>query len=101
MWCQRERERGHTAVAFYRKVPTMRVRLMTMLFPLTFWLDALLTLGRWPHRPATRRFLERLDQSGHHLALRFFVRLITFHCYVQGMREMLRDTAAGRSPERS
>src|SRR5690606_22845535 len=80
MWCQRERERGHTAVAFYRKVPTMRVRLMTMLFPLTFWLDALLTLGRWPHRPATRRFLERLDQSGHHLALRFFVRLITFHC---------------------
>ena len=101
-WCQRERERGHTAVAFYRKVPTLRVRLMTMLFPVTFWLDSLITLGGWPDRPATKRFLERLDQRGWHLALRFFVRLITFHWYVEGMREALRPPgAAGKSPGRS
>lgn len=100
-WRQRERERGHTAVTFYQKVPTRQVRLMTMLFPLTFWLDTLFSLGGWPDRPGTKRFLEWLDKRGYHLALRFFVRLITHHSYVTGLREGLAAQKRQQSPEPS
>lgn len=88
-WQQRERERGHTAVIFYRKVPTLRVRMMTQITPLAFALDRLLTLGNWPERPETLRFLQRLEARGHHLALRFFVRIMTQHAYMDGLREAL------------
>lgn len=88
-WCQRERERGHTAVIFYRKVPTFRVRMMTLITPVAFALDRLLTLGNWPNKPATMRFLQRLEDRGHHFWLRFFVRIITHHAYMTGLREEL------------
>lgn len=101
IWRQRERERGHTAVAFYRKVPTARVRMMTMLFPLTFWLDSIVTAGGWPDRPATQRLLQWLDRRGYHLALRFVVRLITHHAYVTGMREALAAEKARQSAQPS
>lgn len=89
---QKERERGHTAVLFYRKWPTAEVRLMTMLSPFFFGLDRLLTLGGWPEKPGTIRFLAWLEQKNLHLALRFIVRLITHHAYFEGMRESLRQT---------
>lgn len=88
-WCQRERERGHTAVIFYRKVPTFRVRMMTLITPVAFWLDRLLTLGNWPSKPGTTRFLHNLESRGRHRLLRFFVRIMTYHAYMEGLRESL------------
>lgn len=90
-WCRREVERGHTAVIFYRKVPTFSVRMMTLLTPVAFWLDRLLTVGSWHNRPTGRRFLHFLERRGYHGLLRFFVRIITFHAYMNGLREALRS----------
>lgn len=87
--CQRERERGHTAVIFYHKVPTFRVRMMTMITPIAFGLDRLLTLGNWQDKPWTNRWLRYLQEQGHHRLLRVFVRIITFHAYFEGLREAL------------
>lgn len=89
-WCQRERERGHTAVILYRKVPTFRVRMMTLLTPVAFGLDHLLTLGNWPDKPGTVRFLRFLESRGYHGLLRFIARIITHHAYMEGLREALR-----------
>jgi len=97
--CQRERERGHTAVIFYRKEPALRVRMMTELTPVAFWLDRLLTLGHWYDTDWIRRFLRFLENRGHHLALRFIVRIITHHAYIEGLRESLGNLDQGlRSP---
>ncbi len=88
---ERERQRGHTAIIFYRKHPTFKVRMMTMLSPFFFALDRILTIGNWPNRPSTMRFLESLEKRNAHLLLRFFVRIVTHHAYFQGMREALRQ----------
>lgn len=88
-WKQRERERGHTAVLFYRKVPTFQVRMMTLLTPVAFWLDRLITLGDWPERIHLEKRLPAMEAGGRHLALRFFVRILTFHAYMEGLREAL------------
>lgn len=93
-WCQRELERGHTAVIFYRKVPTFRVRMMTNITPVAFGLDRLLTVGNWPGRQTTQKLLRWLENRGHHLALRFVVRIITHHAYMNGIREALRNETA-------
>lgn len=90
-WCQRERERGHTAVIFHEKFPTFRVRMMTLITPIAFGLDRLLTLGNWPKWRVTKRFLASLERRGHHKALRFFVRIITHHAYMEGIREAMRE----------
>jgi len=96
-WRRRERERGHTAVQFFRKVPTRRVRWMTLITPVAFALDRLLTLGRWPERPGTQRLLAWIERKGWHLLLRFFVRIITFHEYMEGLRDELIPGRAAQS----
>lgn len=88
-WSQRERERGHTAVLYYRKAPTFRVRMQTLLTPVAFALDRLLSLGNWPTKPGTMQFLQRLEDRGRHGLLRFFARLVTHHAYMEGLREAL------------
>ncbi|MCL4517127.1 MAG: glycosyltransferase [Firmicutes bacterium] len=88
---QRERERGHTAVILYRKYPTTRTRMMTMITPAFFALDRLLTLGNWPDRPGVMTLLEKLERGGLHLPLRFLVRIITNHAYAEGLKEAMRE----------
>lgn len=88
-WCQRERERGHTAVIYYRKAPTFRVRMQTLLTPVAFGLDRILSLGNWPDKPGTMKFLQWLEDRGWHGLLRFFARLVTHHAYMDGLREAL------------
>lgn len=88
-WKQRERERGHTAVIYYRKHPIMKVRLQTMISPFWFGLDRLLSLGGWTEKPSVESYLERVEERGSHMWLRFVVRLITSHSYFEGMREAL------------
>lgn len=89
-WCQRERERGHTAVLFYQKVPTFRVRMMTLLTPVAFALDRLLTVANWPAKPSTTKFLRFLESRNWHGILRVVARIITHHAYMEGLREALR-----------
>jgi glycosyltransferase involved in cell wall biosynthesis len=88
---QRERERGHTAILFYRKHPTFKVKMMILLTPAFFILDRILTLGNWPEWKCTGKFLDWLERRGSHMGLRFFVRIITNHAYANGMREVLRE----------
>src|SRR5690606_30623820 len=60
-WCKRERERGRTAVIFYRKVPTFQVRMMTMITPVAFWIDRALTIGGWTKHPKLPEWLRSLE----------------------------------------
>lgn len=88
--CERERQRARTALIFYRKHPTPRVKMVILLTPAAFALDRLFTLGGWPHWRVTRRFLAFLERNGLHLALRFFVRLMTHHAYFDTLRAGVR-----------
>lgn len=89
-WKQRERERGHTAVLFYRKHPIPKVRLQTMLSSFWFGVDRLLSLGGWTEKPSIRDYLQKVERQGNHKWLRIVVRLITSHSYFEGMREALK-----------
>lgn len=90
-WKQRERERGHTAVLYYRKHPVYRVRLQTMISPFWLGVDRLISLGGWTEKPATEEYLKKVEKQGRHLWLRFLVRLITLHSYFEGIREAQRE----------
>jgi glycosyltransferase involved in cell wall biosynthesis len=89
---QRERERGHMAVLYYRMRPEWRVKLATLLIPAFFGLDRLLSLGGWPERPGTMRLLARLDQPRTHRLFRALTALVRNHAYAEGLREALRQT---------
>ncbi|MGE5553951.1 MAG: glycosyltransferase family 2 protein [Betaproteobacteria bacterium] len=88
---QREKERGHMAVLYYRMHPEWRVKLATLLTPVFFGLDRLLSLGHWPEHPATLRLLARLDRPATHLLFRAITALVRNHAYAEGLREGLRQ----------
>jgi glycosyltransferase involved in cell wall biosynthesis len=88
---QRERERGRMAVVFYEKDPCWTTRLQVEMSPIMFGLDRLLTIGNWPDAKGTQRLLEFFEARGWSWSLRFVVRLITHHDYMEGMREALRE----------
>ncbi|MGQ9778661.1 MAG: glycosyltransferase family 2 protein [Bacillota bacterium] len=97
---RKEKERGHTAVLFYRKNPTLRVRLMTNLTPLAFALDRLfLSPFRWTERLGTMRLLERLEKTGRRRLFTFLAFLIRNHAYVEGLREGLAKYARDGGPK--
>lgn len=85
-----EKERGRMGVMFFRKHPTMRVRMMVNLHPLTFILDRFfLAPFHWTERPGTMRLLKRLEAAGNKRLFAFLVFLVRNHAYVQGLREGL------------
>lgn len=89
LW-QRERERGHMALVYYRKHPEFGVKLSTMLAWPFFLIDRLLSLGGWPHWSATERFLAFLERKNCQGLFKFFFYLALNHAYFDGMREALR-----------
>lgn len=89
LW-QRERERGHMALLYYRKHPVFGVKLSTMLAWPFFLIDRLLSLGGWPHWPATERFLTFLERKNWQWFFKFCFYLALNHAYFDGMRESLR-----------
>lgn len=94
---QKEKERGHTAVLFYRKNPSLRVRLMTNLTPVAFILDRLLLSPfRWIERPWIMKLLEKLESKGHRRLFLFLAFLLRNHAYVEGLREGLAKMKKGR-----
>ncbi|MCL6613778.1 MAG: glycosyltransferase [Firmicutes bacterium] len=94
---QKEKERGHTAVLFYRKNPSLRVRLMTNLTPVAFILDRLLLCPfRWLERPWIMKLLKKLESKGHRRLFLFLAFLLRNHAYVEGLREGLAKMKRGR-----
>lgn len=93
---QLEKERGHTAVLFYRKHPITRVKMMTALSPVFFALDRIFTPFRWPEKPGVLRLLQRLEQSGHRGLYRFLLTILRNHAYANGLREGLDRQKHGR-----
>lgn len=83
---ERERQRARTAVIYHDRHPTAEVRASIMYHPVIFGIDKLLTLGDWPNRPKTPDFLNYLERTGKHRLLRFFVRIITNHAYLDELR---------------
>lgn len=95
---RKEKERGHTAVIFYRKNPGLRVRLMTNLTPVAFFLDRLLLSPfRWLERPCLMRLLKNLEDKGRRRLFLFLAFLLRNHAYVEGLREGL--AGLGRAKE--
>lgn len=84
---EREVQRGHTALLYYAKHPTWRVRLSTMYSPVTFFLDRLLNPWRWLDSPRLLPTLQRLQKGGLRTMVRLVTGLVLFHAYVRGMRE--------------
>lgn len=94
---ERERQRARTALIYYRKHPETSVRFSIMLSPIVFYLDRLCTLSDWPNKKRTMAKLQRLEKAGHHMRLRFWVRLMTQHAYVEELRRIIpRHDAAHR-----
>lgn len=87
---RKEKERGHMAVLFYRKHPNRRTRMVTLISPVFFGLDRLLTPFHWTERPATLKLLERLDRAGHNRLFRTVAALVRNHAYADGLREALK-----------
>jgi GT2 family glycosyltransferase len=94
---ERERQRARTAIIYYHKHPELKVRLSTEIVPFIFYLDKLFSIGKWPERPSTQTMLERLETKGRHGILRFLVRLVTHHAYMDELRRALpKDDPARR-----
>lgn len=93
LW-QREIERGHMALLYYRKHPVFEVKLSTMLAWPFFLLDRILSLGNWPHWPATQRFLRFLERKKLTPLFKFWFYLALNHAYFDGMREALRSESS-------
>jgi len=88
--CAKEEARGRTAVIFYRKHPTSTVKYMTQISFIFFFFDRLLTMGNWMNTPLGRKLLIYLDEHNCHLLLTFFMKIITQHFYIKGIKEALR-----------
>jgi len=95
MLCLKERVRGRTAVLFYRKHPTFEVRWMTQITPLFFFLDCLLNLGNWMDSPRQKRLFSYLEDRVVHFPLNLLMKIILYHCYMQGIREALEGKLEG------
>jgi len=85
----KEKERGHTAVLFYRKRPTLSVKLMTLISPVFFFFDFLTTLFHWTEHPNTYKLLKKLNQNGSEFLFNLLIAIIKNHAYADGLREAL------------
>lgn len=86
---QKEKERGHTAVFFYRKHPFFRVKMVTLITPVFFAWVKLLTPFRWPERPGTIKLLSFFEKKGGKFAFNLILSIMRSYAYVQGLKEAL------------
>lgn len=89
---KKEKERGHTAVLFYRKNPSFSVRMMTLISPVFFAWDRLLTPFHWPERAATFKLLQCLERSGLKFLFGLALAIMRNHAYADGLREALTES---------
>lgn len=86
----KERQRGRTAIVYYRKRPTFRVRAKVQLLWPFFALDRLFTLGGLLTGDRMVRRLERWEAAGRHGLVRFWTWVLMQNAYMEGLREGLR-----------
>lgn len=86
---RKEKERGHTAVLFYRKDPSFRVKMTTLISPVFFIWVKILTPFRWPERPGTIRLLKFLEKNRCKIAFNLILAIMRSHAYVIGIKEAL------------
>jgi len=85
----KEKERGHTAVLFYRKHPSFSVRMTTLITPVFFAWIKLLTPFRWPERPGATKLLAFFERRGCKGAFNLLLSIMRSYAYVQGLKEAL------------
>lgn len=88
---QKEIARGKGAVRFYRKHPTLAVRLMTQLTPLHRALDWLLTWGGRLNERNMRPVLAWLDRRGYQKACIALARVLVNQYNMRAMRERRKE----------
>ncbi|MCD6574855.1 glycosyltransferase [Candidatus Aerophobetes bacterium] len=88
--CAKERMRGRMAVLFYRKHPTLEVKLMTHISSFFFILDRFLNPVDWRNTRWIGDLLLRLEKRNSHFLLGLLIKIITSHCYISGVREALK-----------
>ena len=76
---EKEMARGRGALLFFRKHPTLEVRLMTQLTPLHRLLDQLVTCGGRLNERNMRPLLAWLDRRGWHKACIAVARALVNH----------------------
>ncbi len=86
---RKEKERGHTAVLFYRKDPSFRVKMTTLISPIFFLWVKILTPFRWPERPGTIRLLNFLEKNRCKFTFNLILAIMQSHAYVDGIKEAL------------
>jgi len=91
---EKERMRGRMAAVFYRKHPTLEVRLMTHISPFFFALDRLLNLGDWIDKYWSRNTSLQVKRVSSNLISRFFIKIMSSHFYMKGVKEALEDEGA-------
>ncbi|HHT04738.1 MAG TPA: glycosyltransferase [Hydrogenispora sp.] len=86
---QKERERGHMAVLFYRKHPSFSVKMVTLISPVFFAWIKFLTPFRWPERPGATKLLTFCEQKGYKFAFNLILSIMRSYVYVQGLKEAM------------
>lgn len=88
--CNKEIERGHTGVLFYRKHPCLRVRMATM-NPLLVFIGKLLYKFDWKNPGRGGGLITYLYKKKFNRLLNQIVNLAAISYYVYGVEEALRD----------
>ncbi len=86
---KKEKERGHTAVLFYRKDSSFRVKMTTLISPVFFIWVKFLTPFRWPERPGAIRLLKFLEKNGCKFTFNLILAIMRSYAYVDGIKEAL------------
>ncbi len=87
--CAKERMRGRTAVLFYHKHPTFEVKCMTHVSFFFFALDRLLNWSNGMDKKWRKNLLLWLEKRNFRTLLSFFMKIITSHSYMNGIREAI------------
>ena len=88
---------GYNGLIFYRKHPTLEVKLSTQVGRLFFIFDKVLSWGNWLEKDLGRRFIAFLEKRRWTWLLQICLALISNHYYIAGIKEALGWEREGRS----
>jgi len=90
---QKEIERGKTAFLFYRKHPTLEVKLMTQMWAPFLWLDRLLNINRWMDRKDPTILLPDIKRKWGKTIARVILKILSYHYNQLGIRKANKDNS--------
>ncbi|MBE0477715.1 glycosyltransferase [Candidatus Aerophobetes bacterium] len=89
--CHKEKMRGRTAVIFYRKHPTLEVKLMTHISLFFFALDRMFNFFGWMSEKKRNNLVLQLKERNFPLLKNALIKMFTSHCYMEGLREAIKE----------